>query len=68
MTFDLDNLDDLIDYLEEYKNGLDEKARLISEKLADVGISIAQRESGSGMGKYLIFGVSSAIAGSISFS
>ena len=35
MTFDLDNLDGLIDYLEEYKNGLDEKARLISERLAD---------------------------------
>ena len=55
MTFDLDNLDDLIDYLEEYKNGLDDKARLISERLADVGITIAQRESGNGMGKYLIF-------------
>lgn len=56
MTFDLDNLDDLIDYLEEYKNGLDEKARLISDRLADVGITVARQNVGGEYGSYLIFG------------
>lgn len=56
MTFDLDNLDDLIDYLEDYKNGLDDKARLISDRLADVGITIARQNVGGEYGSYLIFG------------
>lgn len=56
MTFDLDNLDDLIDYLDDYKNELDEKATLISERLADVGISIARHNVGGEYGSYLIFG------------
>ena len=56
MTFTLDNLDKLIDYLEDYKNGLDEKARLISERLADLGISVAQQNVGGEWGSYLIFG------------
>lgn len=55
MTFDLDNLDSVIEYLEEYKNGLDEKARLISERLADLGITVAQQYAGSGLGKYVTF-------------
>ena len=55
MTFSLDNLDVLIDYLEDYKNGLDAKARMVSEKLADLGISIAQRNVGGGLGKYVTF-------------
>ena len=56
MTFDLDNLDDLIDYLEDYKNGLDDKARLISDRLADVGITIARQNVGGEFESYLIFG------------
>lgn len=56
MTFDLDNLDELIDYLEEYKDSLDEKARLVSERLADVGITIARQNVGGEYGSYLIFG------------
>ena len=56
MTFDLDDIDGLIDYLDDYSKSLDEKALHISERLAELGISVAQRESGSGMGKYLIFG------------
>lgn len=56
MTFDLDDIDGLIDYLDDYSKSLDEKALHISERLAELGISVAQRESGSSMGKYLIFG------------
>lgn len=56
MIFSLDNLDELIDYLEDYKNGLDEKARLISEKLADLGIKVAKQNAGGEYGSYLIFG------------
>ena len=56
MTFSLDNLDALIDYLEDYKNGLDDKARQISEALADLGIKIASQNVGGEWGSYLIFG------------
>lgn len=56
MTFDLENLDDLIDYLEDYKNELDDKARLISDRLADVGITIARQNVGGEYGSYIIFG------------
>ena len=56
MNFSLDNLDGLIDYLEEYKDGLDDKARRISEELADLGIDIAYQNVGGEWGNYLIFG------------
>lgn len=56
MTFSLDNLDDLIDYLDDYANSLDDKAEQIRERLAELGISVAQQNIGGEYGSYLIFG------------
>lgn len=56
MKFDLDDLDDLIDYLDTYSSKLDDRATEISERLAELGISIAYQNVGGQYGAYLTFG------------
>lgn len=56
MTFDLDNIDGLIDYLDTYSEELEDKAIRLSEMLADLGITVASQNVGGEWGSYLIFG------------
>ena len=56
MTFDLDDIDSLIDYLDSYNAKLDEKAILLCERLADLGITVAKQNVGGEYGSYITFG------------
>lgn len=56
MKFILDDIDGIIDYLDTYSNKLDDKATQISERLAELGISIAYQNVGGEYGSYLTFG------------
>ena len=54
-NFSLDNIDDLQEYLKDYAKELDAKGLELCKRLADIGVKVAQSNSGVWQGNILFY-------------